>query len=397
MAATALSMVNSLVPGSRKALQFGVYGAVGGGLGSIMGEVVPFDGSPGPFLGTIAKVGVWFGIIGACIAVILLIGHAFYLKRDFSMSRSLREGGLFGFLAGATAGGIAQGAYGAIGPTEVLRVICWGIAGGLLGYTLSFRIPNLGRWPGLGGGTAGGVIGGCVFILFSFLLGQGAGRFGGITAIGFFIGLMIILAETMFREAWLEISYGPKEIRTVSLGLEPVSIGSDHACTVYARDVPAVAFRYKLEQGRIVCEDVASGNTASVAPGDRKAIGNITVSVHAAGTTVPVVSQTPSSPGRMSSFSLRLSSGRTFPLTEGMRLSATDIPGLEAQAVAGAVAEVNANPSDPTILGLKNLSRRSWWVTTAGGDRRQVALGQSIKLATGTKISFGSAEGEIQP
>jgi Ca-activated chloride channel family protein len=134
---------------------------------------------------SVVNVGVWFGIVGACISIALLAGHAYYLKRGSQLGASAKGGALFGLIAGAVAGAIAQGVYGGIGPTEGLRVICWGMAGGLLGYGLSFRIPNLGHACGLLGGLAGGVIGGGLFLIFTFgLSNQVVGRLLGLTAIG---------------------------------------------------------------------------------------------------------------------------------------------------------------------------------------------------------------------
>ena len=71
--------------------------------------------------------------------------------------------------------------------------------------------------------------------------------------------------EAAFREAWLEISYG-REMRTVSLGATPVSIGSDHKLSsVYARGAAPVAFRYRIAERKIECEDVVVGRTEIVA------------------------------------------------------------------------------------------------------------------------------------
>jgi frataxin-like iron-binding protein CyaY len=69
---------------------------------------------------------------------------------------------------------------------------------------------------------------------------------------------------------------------------------------------------------------------------------------------------------------------------------------LESQRADGVVAQVNPNPNDPMILGLQNFSHRVWVATPASGEQRQVAPGRSIKLAVGTKINFGSVEGEIR-
>lgn len=403
-------MNRNIIAGFRKAIQFAAWGTVGGAIGALLSEPVSIMGEQsgfGSLTESMIRVGIWFGIIGASIAVALLVASYQYLKRGLQLGKAFREGLWVGFLAGSIAGAIAQYTYQSVGPTEFLRVICWGIAGGLLGLGLSFRIPNLGQMRGMGGGMGGGLLGGGLFVLLAVLSGgsETTARLSGNAAIGFCIGLMIVLVETAFREAWLEIRYTPRESRTVSLGSQPVSIGSDpNLCTVYVRNVPPVALRYQLTQGQIICEDVLSGMTRSLQPGQQQAIGNITVVVCAAApsprlTSRPTdISPQPSSrtvSPPQSQFYLHVKR-QVIPMTDGTCLSAREIPGLEPQGTDRVVAQVNHNPQEPTVLGLKNCSHRGWIATLATGEQRQVESGRSIKLANGTKINFGSVEGEIR-
>ena len=383
----------------RKALVFAVCGALGGAAASLLAEVIVGESEQiRTQLHRIISSGSWFGIIGACIGPAILAGYAFYMKHGFRIVELL-TGALVGLVAGAAAGGIAQYLFEALGADQVVRVICWAIAGGLLGLGLSFRIPNLVHWHGLAGGAVGGAIGGIVFILLTHGVEaeQALARLSGIAMIGFFIGLMVVLVEAAFREAWLEVRYGPKETRTISLGVEPVSIGGDaKVCTVYARSTPAVAFRYKLDQGRITCEDVAKGQTTSVQPGTTHTIGNLTVTVQAAGAVAQTATAAQPSIKPKGGFSLRLSNGKIVALADGVKLSTADIPGLQASTAGGHIAEVGRNPNDPTIFGLKNLSRMPWTATLANRDRVQVEPGRNVRIAAGTRISFGSVDAEIE-
>ena len=59
-------------------------------------------------------------------------------------------------------------------------------------------------------------------------------------------------------------------------------------------------------------------------------------------------------------------------------------------------AAVTQHPVDPRIWGLKNLSRLKWVATIPGGKIKDIEPGQSITLATGTKVNFGKVEGEIR-
>lgn len=391
-------LLTQIKPSYQKALIFGGWGAAGGAVAALLCEMINpnFRGS---FFQQIFFTATLFGIIGGCIGLAVLVGYANYMKRGFQISESINGGALPGLIAGGVAGALAEYLFGALGRGEILRVICWGVAGGLLGFGLSFRIQNLGLWRGLLGGAVGGVVGGILFVtLVKFLQVTGAtGRLVGFAAIGFCIGIMLVIAEAMFREAWLEVRYGPKETRNVSLGVEPVSVGGDvNRCTVYARNTEGVAFRYKLDQGKITCEDVARRQTATVQPGHSQVVGNLTVTVKAAGSTAAAVIAAPqAAPRSAGGFTLRLSTGKMVSLADGVKLSTGEIPSLQA-TTGTTVAEVGRNPNDPTILGLKNLSRTAWTATLANRDRVKVEPGRNVRVAAGTKISFGSTDGEIQ-
>ncbi len=54
------------------------------------------------------------------------------------------------------------------------------------------------------------------------------------------------------------------------------------------------------------------------------------------------------------------------------------------------MAEVNVNPKNPLMIGLKNLSTSAWTRTSATGEVRTVDPGKSIHLAVGSTIQFGA-------
>jgi hypothetical protein len=91
----------------------------------------------------------------------------------------------------------------------------------------------------------------------------------------------------------------------------------------------------------------------------------------------------------------RLRVGAKFlVIVPGLRLLEHQVPGLLAQSPGGPVAEVTRNPNDPSVLGLTNLSS-SAWEAVSNGTRRQIGPGQTVKLAPGSKIDFGSTDGEV--
>ena len=391
----------------KKALQFGVSGAVGGFVGNLITEpFMQFDRLSGSasFFDSVFSTARWFGLVGGGIATAIMFGYYYYIKGKPQIKQALKNGGLFGLIAGAVSGAIAEAIYTGIGPNELLRVVCWGIAGSLLGLALSKRIPNLGMLRGAGGGGVGGVLGGCLFILFAYTLSGTVGRLAGCGAIGFWIGIMLVVAETLFNKAWLVISSDTGTNRTLTIGAEPVTFGSDENLSIiYIPNVSPLAMRFQLAGGQIVCENVDNGAVSYLRSGDQKRIGNCTVTVGnsdlpaqtPANVPPTFISDNPAVNSFTSSqFSLKLGS-RIIPLSAGTKLLTSDIPTLTAAASNGVVATVNSHPRDELSLGLKNLSDRAWWVTDIQGDMKMVEPEGTLTLALGTQIEFGEIDGEI--
>ncbi|NBD33285.1 MAG: hypothetical protein GVY17_10035 [Cyanobacteria bacterium] len=283
------TILNSIKENYSKGLQFGGWGAFGGGIGSLLSELTRSEPSTS-LIGAILSTGIWFAIIGGTIALFLLMGYSSYLKRGWRIGESSKKGILPGVLAGLVAGAIAQFIYTIVGPTEVLRVICWGVAGGLLGFGLSFRIPNLGKVRGFFGGGVGGIIGGILFIFITLFLGEVMGRLLGISAIGFFIGVMIILVEAVFRSAWLVVKWSANEEKTLSLGSEPILLGcADHAHIYLRQDqgyAPVTAKVY-MEKNKVLMQyDSKYGEekgmkklTHELQNGDKRKLGSVSLEV----------------------------------------------------------------------------------------------------------------------
>lgn len=60
------------------------------------------------------------------------------------------------------------------------------------------------------------------------------------------------------------------------------------------------------------------------------------------------------------------------------------------------VGEVVRHPTDPNIWGLKNVSQEKWVTTSPDGAVNDVPPGKKVRLASGTKVNFGRADGEIR-
>ena len=287
-------------------------------------------------------------------------------------------GGTFGQLIFlATSGGASWEATS--------RILGWTVLGALIGVAMSLFIPNL-RWHrGLLGGVLGGSFGALAFLLVSMGVGSVPGRLLGAAVVGFCIGLMIALVELAFRRYWLEIAFGPREVRTLTLGASPVSLGSDQRlASVYVPDCAPVALVYRVMGGRVFCDDPTRGQSSEVAACDRQSLGRFSVTLCSPGQS------------RAGAPGLRLSTGETHALSNGLPLTAENIPGLQAQQADGVVALVSSRPGQANALMLRNRSRSAWRVTMPDGSVQTIEAGLGVVLQPGIRISFGATEGWLE-
>lgn len=333
-------------------------------------------------------IAAWTAALAAGIAWLLLAGQRFYLQGGLpgllDSGKALVGGVVAGLIGGAVGQLIMQSSPGGTTWEVVSRVLGWGLLGAVAGLGMALLVPNL-KWPrALLGGGFGGLAGALGFVACSLLLGGGPGRVLGAAIVGFCIGVMIALAELAFRRYWLEITYGAREVRTVTLGRAAVVVGGDEGqAAVLVRGAAPIALRYRVEGDRVLCEDAVTGRTIELTPGDQRELSGVRIAVCSA------------TSARAVGIALRLSDGTTVALREGMPLTADDVPGLQASAADGSVALVSRKPSDPRVLLLRNRSKQTWTVTDAAG-KRQVGPGLGVELIAGVTIDFGAVRGTLE-
>jgi hypothetical protein len=109
----------------KKALQFGVSGAVGGFVGNLITEpFMQFDrvADSASFFDSVLSTARWFGLVGGGIAAAIMFGYYYYIKGKPQIKQAFKNGGFFGLIAGAVSGAIAEGIYSGIDPSnEFLR------------------------------------------------------------------------------------------------------------------------------------------------------------------------------------------------------------------------------------------------------------------------------------
>jgi hypothetical protein len=292
-----------LLSGLPKPLLFGLYGAVSGFFGALfiaeplyatILKAEPVDRTAIKVIAYLLLLtAVWSAAIVTPICLGLLAGQNYYLRGSFPHSRVVAAGFFGGIVVGVT-GGMAGQVLFFFAPQNnfaincLIRIFSWAILGGLSGAGLSLFIPNMKLALGLAGGTLGGAIGCVGFIAVTIVThkklgasGETIGRLVGGSMLGFCIGLMVVVAETMFRRAWLEVRYGSRETIAVTLGPEPVKVGGDaKACTVWARGAKPVALRFFVRDGQVICDDRVNKCEIVAEDDYSQEVGNVTVTVH---------------------------------------------------------------------------------------------------------------------
>lgn len=60
------------------------------------------------------------------------------------------------------------------------------------------------------------------------------------------------------------------------------------------------------------------------------------------------------------------------------------------------IGEVNVNPKDKSIFGLKNLTQENWTTTDDTGNIKIIEPSKTVRLYSGLKINFGAIEGDVR-
>jgi hypothetical protein len=272
---------------TRKTAMFGLAGALGAGIAEIVSEAVPQQMSENPFWGNIEHVSLWAGIIGIGTAVALQIAQNVYLKKSAFSSKMIKTA-FWGLIIGGFVGGLAQVAFAftqgiSVTAEIVSRILCWGIFGFGIGWSVSYFIPNFPKKRALLAGLIGGIVGGAVF-RFSFeILPDTFGRIIGVAILGFFIGLMISYMEEVLREAWLTVVWAKNESTSVALGAKEIILGSSPKADIYLpadKNYPKITAIIELKNNRVFIENKIDNKRTELRNGSRIAMGTVEIIVN---------------------------------------------------------------------------------------------------------------------
>jgi hypothetical protein len=245
---------------------FVYYCAVCGGLAAFAGWGLGRWVAPESDFGAAVVQGT---LLGLTVALALALVHAIGNRARISLRSVARPalgavvvggaGGLLGAIMGQSlvdalpSGGLWQG----------LAVLCgmlgWTIVGAAIGVSLHHDDTvsllrgnaNWRSWlgkirPGLVGGAAGGLVGGALYLVVKLSLEGVLGKEKdylspsavGFVTLGISVGLLIGLAQILFRAAWLRVESGRRTGRELVLGNSETTIGRGRACDL---DLPGDA------------------------------------------------------------------------------------------------------------------------------------------------------------
>ncbi len=207
---------------SDKRVYFAAFGAVGGLLSAMLYGAFDLDSAFTSWI-------IGTGFDGMCIGGLLSFGQARYVGKSFDWNafrKAMMIGGLGGLVGGFAALNLGFPIVEALGGGEEAgRFLGWTLGGVAVGFAVSKVVPNLKLKTACVAGAIGGLVGCALMYLMSSLA-------AGTATTGAAIGVAIALAETAFRQAWLEVTIRPKGLTlekertlTVTLGDKPVVFG----------------------------------------------------------------------------------------------------------------------------------------------------------------------------
>jgi hypothetical protein len=154
-------------------------------------------------LRAVLLTGIWAAFAGLLFAVALLSGQTVFYRRYYRERFMRRNAALklagWGMLSGLMAGAVGQlvfsllSAYVFAVSVSLGRYIGWVALGGLFGWLMSRRMPNLPPRAALVGGLMGGLLAAFAFLYSLQSSSGGWGRLEGATLIGALVGFMIVL------------------------------------------------------------------------------------------------------------------------------------------------------------------------------------------------------------
>jgi Ca-activated chloride channel family protein len=108
------------------------------------------------------------------------------------------------------------------------------------------------------------------------------GRLLGAALLGFFVGMMIALAEQLAREGCLVAHWSANEKKVISLGPTPVILGSSPEAHIYLpkeKGYLPITATVVLNAGKVEFEDKLTGNTTVLKHGSKLQVDRLMLEI----------------------------------------------------------------------------------------------------------------------
>lgn len=200
------------------------------GLGGILSGLV-ISNLPGVMNNAFFSWVISGALDAAMIGAIVVYAQNYYQSKSFSITFGLKQAFKKGLFVGFVGGIVAFIGMELFGAGDFGRSIGWAISGGVAGFVVSGHVPNLKQSTAIMAGAIGGFVG-CMFMYMNF------GYTLGVAITGASIGLMVAMAEVVFRKNWLDVEIysevlgsglnlaKPIHQFTLTVGKNPITIGS---------------------------------------------------------------------------------------------------------------------------------------------------------------------------
>ena len=239
------------------------------------------------FLLGVASVGLTLGCLALGTSLAVSVAQRRMLGSDAWMPAQFWKVLILSLCGGMLAGLVGQGMLELLatgkGDTvdKSLKVVAWVVVGGMLGFAFSLIIPNLDRGKAVLGGLIGGALAG--FVLAFLMSGAlTAGRLIACLVLGGAVGLSVAVVESLAREGYLRVIWGPGEFTTVNLGATPVTVGTGGESTVKipkSSGFPATIATFTMRDGKAVMFHNMTGVTHPLRDGNKLPLGTVTIEV----------------------------------------------------------------------------------------------------------------------
>jgi Ca-activated chloride channel family protein len=153
------------------------------------------------------------------------------------------------------------------------QIIGWTILGTLLAFGMTFFIPNMSKSKSLLFGAIGGLLGSFIFLGAGYFVSEIPGRLSGAIILGLFIGLLVSIVEIVFRNMWLQVNRSLRDITTINLGTQLITIGGSETDSVRIDGVAENYASFQIVGDKV--EYKISNEIKMLKPGDKENIGGI--------------------------------------------------------------------------------------------------------------------------